>query len=353
MSNPPGKSGNRADEEMLVIRAAEPEDRPRAAAVKWAAGWAGMPTRHREWPEADADWQARRYYREIIGEVDGVIAARVGLEAYRQPFAELADLCVRPDYRRRGLAERLTRECEREAAARGFIAIFLQTELDNQAAHRLYSALDFVPTAHGKMLRMVKFIDYPLLTEFRRTHPLSQYSCSSVLGVERSWYLEWHGYVTNDYLRLRLEGGSCLSDSEGLSPALTGCDWSVGQGARGLHFRFQREPIRDIEPGHHVSLDITVSNHGKRMEAGVFQLILPSGIRVASPATNAERAFTWEVAPGEQITQPVILQVEPTFDSNALWYLNYGSVPVSMEAYWEGHRALLSASLPVAVPPPE
>src|SRR5438046_2650683 len=84
----------------IRLRSAEPEDRPRAREVQWAVGWKEAPTEHRSWPEADADWQARHYYREIVAEVDGIIAARVGLEAYRQPFAELIDLCVRPEYRR-------------------------------------------------------------------------------------------------------------------------------------------------------------------------------------------------------------------------------------------------------------
>ena len=93
------------DNSEIVLRVSEPEDRARANVVQWSAGWMEAPTVHRVRPEADADWQARRYYQEIVAEVDGVMAARVGLEAYRPPFAELFDLCVRPDYRRRGLGE--------------------------------------------------------------------------------------------------------------------------------------------------------------------------------------------------------------------------------------------------------
>ena len=103
----------------VVIRVAEPEDRPRANAVRWAVGWKGAPTQHGHWPEADADWQARNYFREVVAEVDGVIAARIGLEAYQPPFAQLVDLCVRPEYRRRGLGEQLTRACQEAATRRG------------------------------------------------------------------------------------------------------------------------------------------------------------------------------------------------------------------------------------------
>lgn len=344
-----------ADNEPLakvILRAAEPEDRPRANAVQWAVGWADPPARHRSWPEADADWQARRYYRELVAEVDGVIAARVGLEAYRQPFAELVNLSVRPDYRRMGLGQMLTRACQEEAARRGFSYLFLQTEIDNLAAHRLYSGLDFVPTAYGKMLRMLRFLDYPLLNDFRHTHPLNQYACTPVVGEVRAWNLEWHAYVTDDYLRLRLEGGASQSDSEGIGPAIPGCEWRVGQGARNLQVRMERENVADIEPGHYIEMEITVHNTGRRTETGVLQMILPPGVRISSPATNQAQVFKWEAAPGEQFTQPVIVQIEPAFEASVFWYLNYGSLPVCMEAYWEGHRALLSTSLPMAVPPP-
>ncbi len=350
MTGRPGAARIRIADAQIHLRAAEPEDRPRAREVQWAVGWKEAPTEHRTWPEADADWQARRYYREIVAEVDGIIAARVGLEAYRQPFAELIDLCVRPEYRRLGLGEMLTRECERESAKRGFRALFLQTEMDNAAAHRLYTGLGFVPTAYGTMLRMVKLIDCPLLTDFRRLHPLTRYSCFPVPDEARACILEWHAYITDDYLRLRLEGGASRSDSEGIGPAIAGCDWCSGQGERGLNIRFAPESVRDIEPGHHVETTITIANSGRSTESGVLQMVLPPGIRIESPATNREKVFSWQAAPGETVTQPVVLHVEPGFDAGILHELNYGSVPVSVEVYWESRRILLNASLPFAMP---
>ena len=107
--------------------------------------------------------------------------------------------------------------------------------MDNLAAHRLYTGLAFVPTAYGKMLRMVKFFDYPLDCRVSAPHPLCQYWCTPLADTPRAWNLEWHAYITEDYLRLRLEGGASQSDSEGLGPALTGLEWRVGQGARSLH----------------------------------------------------------------------------------------------------------------------
>jgi ribosomal protein S18 acetylase RimI-like enzyme len=174
-------------EPRIVLRTSGSEDRARALAVQWSVGWAEAPTRHRVLPEADADWQAQHYFKEIVAEVDGVIAARVGLEAFCPPFAELVNLSVRRDYRRMGLGQRLTRACREEAARRGFAFLFLQTEIDNIAAHRLYTGLGFVPTAHGKMLRLLQPLDYPLLTEFCLTHPLNQFACTPIPNTERAW----------------------------------------------------------------------------------------------------------------------------------------------------------------------
>jgi ribosomal protein S18 acetylase RimI-like enzyme len=348
----PESGASQEEEPKIVLRTSDPEDRPRAAAVQWSVGWAEAPARHRTLPDADAEWQAGHYFQEILAEVDGVIAGRVGIEAFAPPFAELVNLSVRRDYRRIGLGQKLTRACQEEAARRGSAFLFLQTEIDNTAAHRLYTGLGYVPTAHGKMLRMLLPLDYPLLTEFCLTHPLYQYACTPIPDAVRAWSLEWHAYVTADYVRLRLEGGASKSDSDGIGPSLTGCDWRIGEGERMLSLRLEREEVRDIEPGHHVELTLRVHNGGERLEGGLFQMILPAGVRVTGPATNVSQVFRWEVGPGETVTQPVTIQIEPGFDASVLWHLNYGSLSVCAEAYWEGHRALLSTSLPMAVPPP-
>jgi len=345
------------EQHSLVIRPAEPADQFNTRAVQWSVGWKEAPEHHRHWPAPDGDWIARHYFREFVAEIDGVVAGRIGLEAYCPPFAELVNLCVRPDFRRHGIGELLTRAGQRAAAQMGFPFLFLQTEMDNTGAHRLYTSQDWVPTAYGKMLRMVKLVDYPLLSSFKRTHALCQYSCTPEPGVERIWNMEWHAYVTEDYLRLRLESGASQSDSGGLAPAISGCEWSVGEGARSLSIQLEHEHIFDIEPGHHVGIDIHIRNQGKRVEEGACQLVLPPNIFAGgslsgSISVSEMRTLHWRLNPGESICLPVVIQIEPHFDAAVLWHLNYASVPVSVETFWEGHRALLSTCLPMAVPPP-
>ncbi len=336
----------------VVLRAADPEDSARTHSVRWSVGWVDAPSRHRVWPEADADWLSRHYYKEIVAEVEGVIAARVGLEAYRQPFAQLIDLSVRPDYRRMGLGEILTKTCQTEAAKRGFTAIFLQTEIDNHASHRLYTSQDFVPAAYSKMLRMVKFLDYPLLEEFKRTHPLCQYSCVQAEGDKNAWNLIWNAYVNSDSLRLQLDGAASQSENNGIGPAISEVEWCIGQGERGLIMYITMEDVHDLQPGHHVSLEISIKNLGRKKEGGVIQMSLPVGARVSSPSMNKLQCFAWELAPGEEITQPVVVQIEPSFDNSVLWYLNHKSLPICADVFWQGSRAQLSASLSMAAPPP-
>ena len=338
----------RSGDREIIIRASEPEDRYRTREIQWSAGWKEPPSYHRRLPEADSDWLGRHYYKEIVAQADGVIAARVGLEAYRQPFAELIDLSVRPDYRRQGLGESLTLACEREAALRGFSALFLQTELDNHAAHALYRDLGFIPTVHGKMLRMVKFIDYPLISDFCKRHPLHEFSsCPGAINADE-FKLNWKDPLQSDSLSLTLQGAASRTESGGIGPAVSACEWSLKSQGRGLTLTLSHEKTMDLEPGQHVELQISVVNTGAKREHGVFQLALPPGLLNA----GNDRTLLWEASPGETVTQSVVIEVEPGFEDSVLYELNYHSVPVSVETYWEGHRALLNVSLPFATPQP-
>lgn len=350
MERNPNPIVRREGDPNAIVRFSEAEDRARANAVRWSVGWTNPPSRHRYWSEASDDWIEQHYYRELVTDADGIIAARIGLEAYRQPFAELVDLSVRSDYRRRGFGDLLTQAALTEASRHGFPFAFLQTERDNHAAQRLYIQQGFVPTVTGKMLRMVKFLDYPLLADFLYRHPLAQYRSTRISNIV--YALEWVDYVTEDTLRFHLRSGSCISDSDGVAPSLPHLSWHSDNGQRQLKLTIEAEAVRGLDPGNHVELRLVVENTGKKAEEGIFQMTLPDGIRVTSPATNREQVFGWRAAPGERIEQPVTIQIEPDFDPAVLYYLNYKTLPVSMETYWQGHRALLSTTLHLAAPAP-
>ena len=58
--------------------------------------------------------------------------------------AQVAELGVHPDFRRRGLGRRLASEALEEARARGCSAATLEVREGNEAARRLYESLGFV-----------------------------------------------------------------------------------------------------------------------------------------------------------------------------------------------------------------
>ncbi len=336
-------------EEEVVIRTAELEDRPRTDSIRWAAGWIAPPARHRHWPEAEEEWQARHYYRELVAEADGMIVGRIGLEAYYPPFAQMLDLAVRPEYRRRGIGTALMRACRSRVARRGFCALYLQTEIDNTAAHRLYTSLGFLPLAHGVMLRMVHLLDYPLAAEYLQRHPLASYRHLPAEGRDGVWNMEWSGPITGDLLTLSVATGSTHAESRGLGPALQGFAWKNGGGKRFLSAELVCEPLRDIEPGRFAEMQLRIVNQGGQTEEGVAQVILPPGIEI-SPLSE-QQTYAWHAEPGQSISIPFVVQVAQFFDNSALWRFTCPSVPVCAEVYWQGHRALLSASLHMAAPP--
>lgn len=75
---------------------------------------------------------------------DGAVT---GFAEYRVVFdeAELCELAVQPDARRRGVARRLLEHLFTDAAARGAEALFLEVRVSNAPARRLYEATGFDP----------------------------------------------------------------------------------------------------------------------------------------------------------------------------------------------------------------
>lgn len=102
--------------------------------------------------------QAAGYRSVFVCRVEGVFAGYVTIvwDSRYPPFEmenipEIVDLNVLPEFRQRGLGERLVRECERLAEARGHQKIGLGVGLlaDYGSAQRLYFRLGFMPDGRG------------------------------------------------------------------------------------------------------------------------------------------------------------------------------------------------------------
>lgn len=78
----------------------------------------------------------------LVAERDGRVAGYAALWVAAGQ-AELADLAVAPEYRRRGVGRILLGACLREAAARGAREIYLQVRESNDAARSLYGQAGF------------------------------------------------------------------------------------------------------------------------------------------------------------------------------------------------------------------
>lgn len=93
--------------------------------------------------EADFDPPRGAY---LVARLDGHLAGGVGLRPILDPSARLGEvkrLWIRPDLRRRGVATALMAAVEQAAAARGYVALYLETGPLQPGAKALYERLGY------------------------------------------------------------------------------------------------------------------------------------------------------------------------------------------------------------------
>jgi ribosomal protein S18 acetylase RimI-like enzyme len=129
---------------VFTVRPAVPED---------GAAIAELNRLFNDWDEPAEHYAARlrdprRVDTVLLAEMDG---ATVGIAClrivpavfYSFPYAELTELYVREDCRRRGMGRALVLDAERLARAAGAVEMFILTGDDNQPALDLYRGLGF------------------------------------------------------------------------------------------------------------------------------------------------------------------------------------------------------------------
>jgi len=95
----------------------------------------GWPTRHLQWPAP----KLPEPHPSLAASIDGKLVGRTYLEAICPPFAELQNMLVLPQFRGRGAGGALVDKCLSYLAQNGFLGVFLQTDLGNTSAQRLYA----------------------------------------------------------------------------------------------------------------------------------------------------------------------------------------------------------------------
>ncbi len=144
--------------EQISVRLASPEDAPELARLNQAFNGLIEP------PDRLAERMRRpgRVDLPVLVELDGRAVGFACLRLvpcvfYAEPYAELTELFVQPDFRRSGAGRALMHFVERLAREHGAVSLVLLTGFDNSAGQAFYGSLGYV---QGD-LEMVKSLEEP------------------------------------------------------------------------------------------------------------------------------------------------------------------------------------------------
>lgn len=141
---------------MIQVRRCRPEDAQRLGELNRAFNGTESTVCAKVVPD-------RAGQREVIlvAELDGNLAGFACLQiihsaCYTRPWAEVTELYVQPEVRRRGVGRCLMQEVERQARSNNVMKIHLRTDVANKTAHALYAAMGFseeTEVVFSKLLR--------------------------------------------------------------------------------------------------------------------------------------------------------------------------------------------------------
>ena len=83
--------------------------------------------------------------RLFLARVDGRLAGCVAIKPHGTQVCELKRFYVRPEFRGRGIGERLARRALDEARTIGYERVILDSHISMKSAHAIYRALGFRP----------------------------------------------------------------------------------------------------------------------------------------------------------------------------------------------------------------
>jgi GNAT superfamily N-acetyltransferase len=292
-----------------------------------------------EWPQIGVTPEGFRDNEVIVSHVDGVVAGRAILDAAFYPLAELENLEVSPPFRGRGVGSAIVGHAIETASRAGFLAIHAQTDNDNVRARRLYALHGFVPATRGKMLRVWKFLNLPVLPQFLHDHPMAL--LESRQAADREHTLRWYDTGGEDELAVTIRGGSCQSDSNSTGPAVSALRLRSGSVKRSC----QLDGDQPIHVGGSSSIHVALANEGSNELAGGFRIGLNPGFRVASDYPGGER---FSIAAGEVVERAVPVTLGTDFPLATLGICSYPSVPITVDFLLGDHTFWLAAQAHVS-----
>ncbi len=293
-----------------------------------------------EWPEVGITVEDFRNKEGIIARVRGVIAGRAILDREFYPLAELVNLEVAPAYRRRGVGSAIVRHAIETAARLGFPAIHAQVFKNEVPPQRLYARHGFLPATQGEMLRIWRFLDFPVLDQFCRDHPMAVFETAPG-GESRTHLLRWRDPLTDGELQVTLAGGSCQFDSDGIGPSVSALRLRSPQ----VRFRGTQEAIPAIQVGGTFPVGLSLSNEGECELAGGFRIGVNTGFRIVDHP-GGER---FSLSPGASLERTVKVELTDGFPAHLLRISSYQSVPVSADLLLGNHTFWLARQVRVVL----
>jgi GNAT superfamily N-acetyltransferase len=303
--------------------------------------WPGIADRGFTWPATGVTIENYRNREGIVARVDGAIAGRAVLEAVFYPLAELVNLEVAPAYRGRGVGNAIVRHAMEAAARAGFLAIHVQTFLNETGPHRLYARAGFVSATRGEMLRLWRFINLPALAQFLYDHPLALFD-SRPGEAAREHVLRWHEPAGADEIAVTLRGGSCQFDSKGVRPAVSGL--RLRSGPVCLAATVEAE---GISIGERCDVRLRLANEGSAELTGGSRIGLNPGFAIAGEHAGGER---FSLSSGASLERTLTIEVTAAFQRDLLRIASYWSVPVTVEFLLKDHTFWLTAEVPFEKP---
>ena len=282
--------------------------------------------RHLYWPAPPDSGDAEG---TLLVEMGGTVVGRLHVEGVYPPFGELQNMNVARPWRGRGAGGALVDECIAQLGRRGFMAVFAQTHFQNPTAHRLYARKGFLPVARGEMLRLLRFISFPLLEEFLHDFPLAVYCPPAERGGLR-WPLSWVDWASEDRLTITLTGGSSDKDSGGVGPGIA----HVEIRREALSFSASLAGPDAANVGETIQLRLRVANQAAEPLAASVRLLLPRGVQPGGQWKTQGPAETLQ--PGAEFEAGFEMLVSSDVDLTGLRQASFASLPLTVEVFVAG-----------------
>ena len=293
---------------------------------------------HLHWPAPPDDGEAEGM---LLAEIDGAVVGRVHVEGIYPPFGELQNMNVARPWRGRGAGGALVDKCIRHLGQRGFMAVFAQTHFQNPPAHRLYARKGFIPVARGEMLRLLRFISFPLLEEFLHDRPLAIYCPPDERGGRR-WPLTWADWATEDRLTITLTGGSSDKDSGDVGPGIS----HVEIRSQALSFTACLAGPDKANVGEAIRLRLQLANQAEEPLAASVRLLLPPGVQ--SRGQWARRGPAEKLEPGREFEAAFDVLISSDTEMIDPQGVTFTSLPLTVEVFVGGTSFWLSRGVIVS-----